>query len=541
MSVSSQNWIVVQISKTSAYWDLKELTAATKYYYRIKTVCESGIPVSTPETAYFETLAAPTCAAATNLSVSNITSSSARFNFKLPAGISSAALEIQAANTTAWLSKSITDLTATYTDRLELTAATKYLYRIKTICANGIVNYSPNADFATLSVVSCTAATNVSVGEITATSARINFTLPKEFARASLEIKEYNTTAWLPSEFTSLTLTYFDRKELKAATKYYYHIKTVCTNGSVNYSPDAYFLTTAATADALNCTAATGLSVTNIGPNGVKIIYILPTGISSATLEVINANTTNTDASAWLSKNILIPSTYTEHIDLLPATKYKYRIKTVCANGGAVMYSVLGDFTTATSKTVAPSCVAYNVSVSDITTSGASINYKLPAEIITASLEIIASNTSVWLSFPIDNRSTYYLLSPLDPATGYYYRIKTVCSDGTFNFTPNAKFATTGYKNGEITGAASSAENGNDLTVSCFPNPATNSISVNIMGNSDQLVDVKLSTIYGHVVYESKFPENAVHEINVKNYPKGIYALRVSKTGKTSSVKIVIN
>ncbi|HZK87950.1 MAG TPA: T9SS type A sorting domain-containing protein, partial [Anaerovoracaceae bacterium] len=172
---------------------------------------------------------------------------------------------------------------------------------------------------------------------------------------------------------------------------------------------------------------------------------------------------------------------------------------------------------------------------------GARINYKLPAEIITASLEIIASNTSVWLSFPIDNNSTYYLLSPLDPLTGYYYRIKIVCSDGTFNFTPNAKFSTTGYKNGEIVDAASSAENGNELTVSCFPNPATNSISVNIMGESDQLVDVKLSTIYGHIVFESKFSENVVHEINVKNYPKGIYVLRVSKTGKTSSVKFVIN
>jgi hypothetical protein len=481
-----------------------------------------------------------TCPAAVVTSVGELISTSARINFKLPTEVKSAVLQIMAANTTNWVTFLITSLTPLYYHFMELKAGTKYYYHLKTEYASGRA-VTVDAYFETKAAPVCAAASNVTVGEVTANSARINYKLMTDVKGAFVEFKDANTNDWLSIAVTSLTATYFDRRELKAATKYYYHIKTVCANGSVNYSPDAYFQTAAAAAGAGNFTAATGLSIASIGPNGVKIIYTLPTGISSATLEAINANTTNTDASAWLSKNILIPSTYTERGDLLPATKYKYRIKTVCANGGAVMYSALGDFTTAASKTVAPSCIVYNVSVSDITTSGARINYKLPTELITASLEIIASNTSLWLSFPIDNNSTYYLLSPLDPSTGYYYRIKTVCSDGTFNFTPNAKFTTTGYKNGEIADAVGSAENGNELTVSCFPNPATNSISVNIMGESDHLVDVKLSTIYGHIVFESKFSENVVHEINVKNYPKGIYALRVSKTGKTSSVKIVIN
>ncbi len=387
-------------------------------------------------------------------------------------------------------------------------------------------------------VLACTAASNVTAGESTASAVRINFTLPKEITKASLEIKEYNTTNWVPTEFTSLSIQYFDRKELKAATKYYYHIKTVCANGSVNYSPDAYFVTAAAPAVPATCTAAKELSVTNIGAYGVKIIHALPTGISSATLEVVTATTVVNDATVWLSKNIVIPSSYTERGDLLPATKYKYRIKTVCANGGTVTYSALGDFTTTAAAGCSP---AYNVKVSEITTTGARINYTLPLNLSSASLEILASNTNAWLSKSIPVTSAYIDLNELKPLTKYYFRIKTICAPGTTAYSPETYFLTTGNKSAEITKAATPSETTSDLTVTCFPNPAKDIISVTIYGEGDQLINVKLSNIYGHVVFEGKFPENTEQKIDVRSFQRGIYVLKVSNSVKSNSIKIVLN
>lgn len=489
-----------------------------------------------------------TCVAATGQSVLGKTTNAVKIGYTLPSGISKAYLEVVAytapvTDATVWTSKEIL-IPSTYTERGDLIAGTKYVYRIKTICTNGTIKYTSTGDFITTSAttVTCAAATNVSVSNITATSVKVNFKLPTDVASASLEIFAPNSATAMSKVITPLTATSVERLELTPATRYTFKIKTTCINNSVNYSAIADFTTLAAAQPATEtCSAATGLSVKSVGPNGVKIGYTLPAGDGKATLLVVAATPTLTDATVWLTKDIAMGSTYTERGDLLPSTKYIFKVKTVCTNG-TVKYSTLGDFTTTAATSALPPCSpATSVTVSNITANTATFNYTLPLGIASATLEVIPANSIAWLTRNLPTTSTSYVRNELMIATKYYYRIRTVCSNGTVSYTPEANFATLGNKNGELTANDISAQSGTDLTVNCFPNPATSGITVNILGGSGQMVNLQLSNIYGTVVYQSEFSQSEIQNINVSGYPRGMYVLRVSVAGKTNALKIVLN
>jgi len=620
MSVSSPNWIVVQISKTSAYWDLKELTAATKYYYRIKTVCESGIPVSTPDTAYFETKAAVVCAAASNVTVSELTANSARINYKLPADVKAAAVEIREATANDWLSITVTSLTATYFDKKELKATTKYATRIKTICADGSLNYSPEVLFVTLGTTACPAAVITSVGELTATSARINFKLPAEAKAAVLGIIGGGSNNWITFPISSMTATYYDLKDLKAGSKYYYHLKTECATGSA-VTPDSYF----ETKTAVVCAAASNVTVSELTVNSARINFKLPADVKGAFVEIRDANTND-----WLSVTVTsITATYFDKKELRASTKYTARIKTVCADGSInyspeVLFATLGTTAcpaavitsvgelTATSARInfklpteaktavlgviasgannwlsfpitsitatyydlkelkagtkyyyhlktecvsgstvttdayfetkaANGCApASEVKVNEVTSTGARINYKLPLNIASATLELLTPNTSAWHARLIVPGSSYIDLNELVPQTRYYFRIRTICTSGSISYSPDTGFTTAGAKTADMGVGATTAPVSLDLAISCFPNPAKDILSVTIYGEGDQLIRVRLANVYGRAVFEGKFPLNTEQRINVQNYPRGIYVLKVSNSIKTNSIKILL-
>ena len=730
-TANTANWQTFPLGLTSTTYDLKGLTPLTLYYFRIKTECANGsfIYSAVPK---FTTLATLTCTAATNVSISNITSSTARFNFKLPAGILGAFVEIQVPGSTTWLSRTITSLTSTYYDHNELTPLTNYYYRIRTVCSNGAVNYSEPGNFATIAESACTPATNVTASNITAVSVRINFTLPQNISSAAVEIKAPNST-WVTYPLSSLTLTLLDRGDLLPSTLYAYRIRTTCAGTAATispvYSPEAHFTTLAAAP----CAAATIVSVGNISQNGAYVVYTLPKEIKSATLELISANTTTLTGSSSTRSIILIPgttsyelkeltpstryyvtisivcpqgstsisnslgfntlaattctaatnlsvsniysasvrinftlpqgitsaaveimppgtttwssygitnlsATYYDRRELSPLTRYSYRIKTVCTNG-TVTYSTPGDFTTIAES----SCIPATNSVSNITATGAKINFTLPKNTSNAVLEInssnypnwqpitlplastvyeltqlysatryafriktvcvngtgtdqimystegnfytlsatacgaatnvsysIVSNTNVHIYFTlpknissaaleitslnhtdvwsdlaiIDLTSAYYNLEGLTAGTTYYFRIKTVCSDmlspNSVNYTPAATFTTSNNKDAVVDVTVPTTQSPGDLGVSCYPNPASTDISITITGVSGELVDLKISNIYGLIVYQGKYPENTVQKIDVQSYPRGIYVIRVSQSGKTNAIKVAI-
>jgi hypothetical protein len=474
----------ISLSLTSTSYLRNELTALTKYYIRIKTVCKNG--VTNYAESSFTTLAAPVCSAASNVSVSNISAKGALINYKLPAEIKSATLEITSANSNTvtgsnqvWQSITITNNSSSY-QFTNLLPLTRYYARIKTVCSNGSDNTSSVVYFTTLALPGCTAATDLSVTEITSVSAKINYILHGEIKSATLLIRPSTSTAYL-SIVIPVPSAYFVRNELAAQTKYYYKISTVCSDGTIVTTSEASFTTIAAP----TCVPATTLSAGSISSVGAKISYNLPKEIIGATLEIFAANTTSPAGSTanWQSFKLTLGTTAYELKGLTPQTLYYFRIKTECTNGSSI-YSEVYKFTTLAT----PTCTAAtNLSVSNIYSASVRINFTLPQGIVSAAVEILPPGTNTWWSYGITNlSSTYFDRRELSPLTRYSYRIKTVCKDGTVTYTSPGYFTTI-------------------AETSCIP--ATNSVS-NVTATGAKI--------------NFTLPKNsssAVLEINSSNYP----------------------
>ncbi len=549
-------WMTKAITIPSTVTERGDLLPSTKYKYRIKTVCANGGAVLYSSVGDFTTTAAtPTCTAATGLSAT-AAANTVKIGYTLPSGISSATLEVVLASTsitdaTVWMTKAIT-IPSTVTERGDLLPSTKYKYRIKTVCTNGgAVLYSSIGEFATTAATTptCTAATGLSA-TAGANAVKVVYVLPSGISSATLEVvlasaSITDATVWMTKAIT-VPSTVTERGDLLPSTKYKYRIKTVCANGgAVLYSSVGDFTTTAATP---TCTAATGLSAT-AGANAVKVVYVLPSGISSATLEVVLASTSITDATVWMTKAITIPSTVTERGDLVPATKYKYRIKTVCANGGAVLYSSVGEFattaatTTATPPVVANCVPATGLSISKLGATSVVVNYTLPAEITAATLEILSATSTSWLSRKLTIPSTSYERNELIPNTKYYYRIKTTCKNGGTSLSVSDYFTTlsSATKSAVLSDVSAKVDEPADLILSCYPNPVKTTLYLNVPGSGNQIVSVKLSNINGAQVYTSQFTENELQQIDVQSFPRGIYVLYVTVGNVTKTVKVALN
>jgi len=93
-------------------------------------------------------------------------------------------------------------------------------------------------------------------------------------------------------------------------------------------------------------------------------------------------------------------------------------------------------------------------------------------------------------------------------------------------------------------GAKSEAVNNhtidNEYSVSVFPNPATDFITVDLMNVKNEVSTVKITDISGKVAYQSEIYETSNLIIATNSLTKGIYILSVSNGSKTFNKKVVV-
>jgi hypothetical protein len=423
---SVSTWSSKTLLVNSSYIDLSPLTPSSLYYYRIRTVCSNGKSDVTLQNEF--TLDIASCSAASSLTINNITTTGVRFNFNLPGDLSLASLEIRKENTTTWSAINIVNSNIVYKDLTGLIPSTKYYFRIRTVCTNGATNLTTEDSFTTGIQAICATATILIVSEISTNSCKIGYTLPLALNSASLEYRKSNITTWT-SVNLDLSSSEIELDDLSPNSIYYLRIKTACANGAVNITPDINFTTNTISL----CSAASNLSTSNVTQTVAKINYKLPSGLKSCTLEYKTSTT-----SVWTPVAVNITSTNTDLAGLIPATQYYYRIHTICLND---TYNNTPDnsFTTLASVYCDP---ASSISTSNISSSGAQINFTLPSAVRSATLEYRQSNTSAWTSKVISISASLYSLTGLISSTSYYYRIKTICNNGYSNYTSSYNFTT---------------------------------------------------------------------------------------------------
>ncbi|MEI6276249.1 MAG: fibronectin type III domain-containing protein [Prolixibacteraceae bacterium] len=187
---------------------------------------------------------------------------------------------------------------------------------------------------------------------------------------------------------------------------------------------------------------------------------------------------------------------------------------------------------------------ADKISVGNITATTARITYSLPSNISSALLEVRTSNNQNWQPVSLSINSTSVEIRDLYASTKYTFRIKTVCTDNptlnTILYSTIGTFTTTNNQIAVVEISAPNTKSPGNLTVSCYPNPASNELSFKISGVSGEMVELKMSNIYGLNVFQGRFPENTIQKIDVQSYPRGIYVIKISQAGMTNSIKVAL-
>lgn len=125
---------IASTTQTATSWNLSGLNSDTEYEVRIKGICSNGTEVSNWVYVSFTTVN-NNCNPPTNLNISNITETSATFNWSL-SNADGYDIEMRPSNG-SWVPIASTTQTATSWNLSGLNSNTEYEVRIKGICNNG--------------------------------------------------------------------------------------------------------------------------------------------------------------------------------------------------------------------------------------------------------------------------------------------------------------------------------------------------------------------------------------------------------------------
>src|SRR6185436_13675532 len=142
--VGTSTWTTGSTSSTP--FTASGLTASSNYEWQVQTACSGGGTSSFSSSVNFTT-SAPPCNSPQNIFTTNITSTSATFNWMAPTGAVSYYVHYRIVGTTTWTTNPATGTTYNATG---LTPASNYEWQIMTICTGGQSAFSYSSLFTTL-------------------------------------------------------------------------------------------------------------------------------------------------------------------------------------------------------------------------------------------------------------------------------------------------------------------------------------------------------------------------------------------------------
>ncbi|MGO8878961.1 MAG: T9SS type A sorting domain-containing protein [Desulfomonilaceae bacterium] len=120
-----------------------------------------------------------------------------------------------------------------------------------------------------------------------------------------------------------------------------------------------------------------------------------------------------------------------------------------------------------------------------------------------------------------DGNSTQQLIYSYkdeSPYNGFtYYRLKEVADDGSFTYSPSIV-----------------VESKMQIAVEIYPNPADGVVKITVMGKENESSNVYIKDMMGRVLFYADVVNNSSVELDIAEYPEGIYAVDVeSRSGST--------
>ncbi len=241
------------------------LTAGSNYEWQVQTVCSANNSAFSASSPFSTTGTAP-CNAPTNMSTTNITTTSAVFHWTGATGAVSYNVQYRINGTGSWTPGTTTATTYSATN---LTSSSNYEWQVQTVCSASPSSFTASTPFTT-ATPPCNVPSGLSSSGVTVNGAVVSWTSTGAVSY-NLQVKVTTAATW--SLVSGLTATTYTLTNLAACTGYSYEVQGVCSvSNSSAYSSASTFSTT-------------GCSITYCTSKGTSTTYEY---INKVTLGTIN-------------------------------------------------------------------------------------------------------------------------------------------------------------------------------------------------------------------------------------------------------------
>lgn len=233
--VGSGTWLTAASATTS--YGASGLTPGSNYEWQVQTVCSGGSSIFTISTNF--TTQPLTCVAPTNLSTTNITSTSATFNWAVASGATSYTIQYRIIGAGSWTT---TTSTGTSANVFSLASSSNYEWQIQSACSGGgTSSFSLSVNFST-PAPPCNTPQNNFTTNVTDITATLNWGSPGGATGSSynLRYRIVGTLTWINTLSTTSPLTI---SGLIPLTNYEWQVQTVCGISTSSFSNSVSFTT----------------------------------------------------------------------------------------------------------------------------------------------------------------------------------------------------------------------------------------------------------------------------------------------------------
>ena len=249
-------------------------------------------------------------------------------------------------------------------------------------------------------------------------------------------------------------------------------------------------------------------------------------GNSEPTYEVMITNTASGVENTYASAT----RTYSAE-GLTAATAYTAKVRTVCGEGNYSEWSTAVPFTTLNGDTPVECDVPTNVATSNVTATSVTVSWTG-----TASEYQIEVSDGGATPITITVSASPYTVEGLTAATNYTVRVRALCEDDeTSDWSASASFTTL---DGGEPGPQGIDDVNASYSVSVYPNPATNNVTVSVDGLTGK-AQVSVIDMSGRTVMTSTMESDAT-QLNVSKLAQGTYFVRINGENISTVHKLVV-
>jgi hypothetical protein len=310
-AATSTNWIPAGNTPGTSI-SVTGLTANTSYSWQVKSDCSDFSTETTFTTT--GTSGGTTCTAPSQLSSTNVSSSSATVSWSAPAGASSYTVQYRLASSSTWTSL---NTNSTSLNLSGLTASTSYSWQVKADCSpySTVSSFTTSGSTATV----CNAPAQLSTTNITGSSATVAWETIAGASNYNVQYRVSTASTWasVTTSNTSVSLT-----GLTASVSYVWQVKADCSG----FSPTASF-TTLSGGTGTVCTPPTGMTESKITSTSVTLSWTGAAGAQSYNVHV-------REAGAKRTQNYNnVTGTSVNAMKLRSGRLYEWSIETKCTDG----------------------------------------------------------------------------------------------------------------------------------------------------------------------------------------------------------------